>query len=52
LRVTLEWLNLTWAEEPSQLECPEVMLGPPTSECPVEYLPAIVVPNLALRGAF
>lgn len=52
LRVTLEWLNLTWAEEPTQLDCPEVMLGPPTSECPVEYLPAIVVPNLALRGAF
>jgi hypothetical protein len=52
LRVTLEWLNLTWAEEPSALDCPEGLLGPPAQECPVEYLPAIVVPNLALRGAF
>jgi hypothetical protein len=51
LRVALEWLNLTWSEEPTALACPDgLATAPPT--CEVEYLPAIVAPNLGIRGTF
>jgi hypothetical protein len=45
LRVSLEWFNATFAREPLQYVC----TGSP-SKCSVTYLPAIVFPNLGLRG--
>jgi hypothetical protein len=52
MRVTLEWLNLTFSREPADLACPPTSIGRPAGECPVEYIPAIVVPNLGVRGSF
>ncbi|MEM9191047.1 MAG: TonB-dependent receptor [Myxococcota bacterium] len=51
LRLSLEWFNLTWNREPSDISCPESRLSDP-GFCPVEYLPAIVAPNVGLRGTF
>jgi len=47
-----DWRNVTFSREPTEIECPEGLLGPPEQECPVEYVPAIVAPNLGLRGTF
>jgi hypothetical protein len=45
MRIALEWFNATLAREPSEIVCAGV-----PRRCQVEYLPAIFVPNLGLRG--
>jgi hypothetical protein len=45
MRVALEWFNATLAREPSEIICS----GEPR-RCKVEYLPAIFLPNLGVRG--
>ena len=52
MRIALEWLNVTFSKEPSGLLCAENLLAAPAEPCPVEYLPAIVAPNLGVRGSF
>lgn len=53
LRVTLEWLNATFAVggEPQGLDCGD-RTGPPAHGCTVTRLPPIFFPNLGLRGTF
>ncbi len=52
-RLALEWLNVTFTEEPVDLECGDgVLLSAPTSPCGIDYAPAIVLPNLGLRATF
>jgi hypothetical protein len=45
MRFAIEWINLTLAREPADLECD----GAPGA-CHVRYLPPIALPNLALRA--
>lgn len=45
MRVALEWFNATFSREPSEIICS----GEPR-RCRVEYLPAIALPNLGVRG--
>jgi hypothetical protein len=45
LRVALEWFNLSFSREPTDIEC----AGSPRV-CRVDYLPAIWVPSLGVRG--
>jgi hypothetical protein len=45
MRVALEWFNATLAREPAEIIC----TGQPR-RCKVEYLPAIFLPNLGVRG--
>ena len=52
MRLSLEWFNLTFSKEAVEMECDEVGLPPPDGQCPVEYTPPIVAPNLGLRGEF
>ena len=50
-RLALEWLNVTFSEEPVDLDCGG-RLGAPTAPCAVDFAPAIVLPNLGLRATF
>ena len=45
MRVSLEWMNVTLAEEPVDIQCAGV-----PRECRTIYLPAIFFPNLGVRG--
>ncbi|MET0384725.1 MAG: hypothetical protein ABW321_02140 [Polyangiales bacterium] len=45
MRFALEWFNVTLSAEPQAFSSWD-----PTSPPPVDYLPAIFVPNLSLRG--
>jgi hypothetical protein len=53
MRITLEWLNVTMAEEPLGLDCNvddfDTTMRP---VCKPNYGPAIFVPNLAMRAEF
>lgn len=53
LRVTLEWMNVTFAAggEPQGLICGSTF-GPPAEACGVSVAPPIFFPNLGLRGTF
>ncbi len=51
MRLALEWFNVTFSEEPVDIRCVGDM-APSSGECPVQYAPAIVVPNLGLRAVF
>jgi len=50
-RLSLEWLNVTWSREPTDLDC-GALIGAPEPPCDVGFAPAIVLPNLGLRGTF
>jgi len=50
-RLALEWLNLTFSEEPVGIDCGELERRP-TSACPVEFSPAIILPSVGIRGTF
>lgn len=50
-RLSLEWLNLTWSREPTDLDCGS-LIGAPDPPCDVGFAPAIVLPNIGLRGTF
>jgi hypothetical protein len=50
-RLSLEWLNVTFSREPADLDC-GALIGAPEPPCDVGYAPAIVLPNLGLRGTF
>ena len=51
-RLSLEWLNLTFSEEPTGIHCGDRLLSAPTAPCEVFRAQAIVLPNLGLRGTF
>lgn len=48
MRVSLDWLNASFSEEPIALSCVNRSDGPPT-DCRQERTPPIVGPNLGLR---
>ncbi len=51
-QLAFEWLNLTWSEEPVAIMCPPTDVVPPREQCPVDYTPAIVVPNIGISASF
>ncbi|WP_236519716.1 TonB-dependent receptor [Sandaracinus amylolyticus] len=48
MRVSLDWLNASFSEEPIALSCTNDDTGPPT-DCRQQKTPPIVGPNLGLR---
>jgi hypothetical protein len=53
MRFSLEWFNTTFSREAVGFQCdpPIVVVIRPRS-CSVQYAPAIVIPNIGLRGEF
>jgi len=50
MELAFEWMNVTFAREPSDLRCTaEVTLEP---QCEVYYAPVIAFPNASLRASF
>jgi len=51
MRLSLEWFNTTFSREPIGFRCGEIN-EVPAGTCSVDYAPAIVIPNIGLRGEF